>query len=281
MADNAGSSSTSSNVSSRYSSDTEMMVKPKRPRISKDSKVSARRKNKMKFQKTKRQHCKHHRCHSSYGDHKKPTIGRGDPCSTRKRRHSPSSSSSRTCSEREGNSDVSTDTDNVTSDENYSEQECSSREVLPNEFKPSAKHKRKKAKLSPKDSKTSARNNQLRAVFRNYFGDLVLLISNPESLAAQLFSKSLISSATLDEIMTLPNSQLKKTLHLLLDLDRKIQADPEKLFTFIDVIQKDSSLEEVGERMSGMSVFCYVNGTLQSSYVWLTTEVVCCIIACT
>ena len=79
MADNAGSSSTSSNVSSRYSSDTEMMVKPKRPRISKDSKVSARRKNKMKFQKTKRRHCKHHRYNSSYNDHshKKPTMVEG------------------------------------------------------------------------------------------------------------------------------------------------------------------------------------------------------------
>ena len=79
MADNAGSSSTSSNVSSRYSSDTEMMVKPKRPRISKDSKVSARQKNKMKFQKTKRRHCKDHRYNSSYNDHshKKPTNGIG------------------------------------------------------------------------------------------------------------------------------------------------------------------------------------------------------------
>ena len=247
MTDNAGSSS------GDVCSDTEMMAKPKRPRISKDIKVSERRKNKMKFQKTKRQHCKHHRCHSSYGDHKKPTIGRGDPCSTRKRRHSPSSSSSRTCSEWEGNSDVSTDTDNVTSDENYSEQECSSREVLPNEFKPSAKHKRKKAKLSPKDSKTSARNNQLRAVFRNHFGDLVLLISNPEVLAAQLYSKSLISSATRNEIVTSPISQQKKTLHLLLDLEGKIQVYPIKLFAFIHVMERDPSLEDVVKQMLGMS----------------------------
>ena len=152
MADNAGSSSTSSNVSSRYSSDTEMMVKPKRPRISKDSKVSARQKNKMKFQKTKRRHCKDHQYNSSYNDHshKNPTNGRGDPYSTRKRRHSPSSSSSGTSSK---NSDVSTDTDSPTSDENCSAQQCSSREVS-KEFNPSAKRKRKKAKLSPTDSKT-------------------------------------------------------------------------------------------------------------------------------
>ena len=247
MADNAGSSS--SDVNSRCSSDTEMMVKSKRPKISKDSKVSERRANKMKLQKTKKQHGKHHRFHSSYR-HKKPTIGRGDLCSTRERRHSSSSSSSGTSSEREGNSDVSTDAENVTSDEN-SEGEYSSKEV-PKGFKPSAKRKRKRAKLSPKDSKTSTRNSQLRAVFKNYFGDLVLLISVPELLAAQLYSKSLISSATLDEIMTLPTSRLKKNLHLLLALKRKIQVYPENLFAFIHVMEKDVSLEDVAKQMLGM-----------------------------
>ena len=252
MADNAGSSSTSSNVSSRYSSDTEMMVKPKRPKISKDSKVSARQKNKRKFQKTKRRHCKHHQYNSSYNDHshKKPTNGRGDPYSTRKRRHSPSSSSSGTSSE---NSDVSTDTDSPTSDENCSQQ-CSSGKV-PKEFKPSAKRKRKKAKLSPTNSKTSTRNSKLRAVFKNHFSDLLILITDPELLAAQLYSKSLISSATLDEIMTLPISRLKKTLRLLLDLKRKIKVYPEKLFAFIHVMEGDSSLEDIVKQMLGMS--CY------------------------
>ena len=252
MTDNA--SSSSSNVNSICSSDTEMMVKSKRPRISKDSKVSKRPENKMKLQKTKKQHhCKHHRCHSSYGDrrHKKPTVGRGDPCSTRKCRHPPSSSSSGTSSEREGNSDVSTDTDNVTSDE---EQECTSREV-PKEFKPSAKRKRKKAKLSSKDSNTSTRNSQLRAVFKDHFDDLVLLISNPELLATQLYSKSLISSATLDEIVTMPTSRLKKVMHLLVDLERKIRVYPDKLFTFIHVMKRDLSLEDVAKQMLGMSNF--------------------------
>ena len=248
MADNAGSSS--SGVNSRCSSDTEMMVRSKRLKISKDSKVSERRKNKMKLQKTKKQHCKHHRCHLSYR-HKKPTISRRDPCSTRKRKHSPSSKSSGTSSEREGNSDV-TDTDNVTSDEYYSEGEYSSKEV-PKGFKPSAKRKRKRPKLSPKDSKTSTRNSHLRAVFKNYFGDLVLLISVPELLAAQLYSKSLISSATLDEIMTLPTSRLKKNLHLLLALKRKIQIYPENLFAFIHVMKTDTSLEDVAKQMLGMS----------------------------
>ena len=213
--------------------------------------MSKRRENKMKLQKTKKQHhCKHHRCHSSYR-HKKPTIGRRDLCSTRKRTHSPSSSSSGTSSEREGNNDVSTDTDNVTSDE---EQECTSREV-PKEFKPSAKRKRKKAKLSSKDSNTSTRNSQLRAVFKDHFGDLVLLISDPELLATQLYSKSLISSATLDEIVTMPTSQLKKVMHLLVDLKRKIQVYPEKLVAFIHLMERDSSLKVVVKQMLGMSNF--------------------------
>ena len=101
----------------------------------------------------------------------------------------------------------------------------------------------------------------LRAVFKDHFAELMLLVSDPEQLAAQLYAKSLISPATLEKIITLPTSRQQKNLHLLLDLDRKIRADPEKLFTFIDVIQKDPSLEEVGERISGMSIFCYINGT--------------------
>ena len=268
MADSA--SSSSSAASSKCSSDTEMMVKPKRAKVPKHCKVGQRHKHKMKLQSSKQKHyhkkqqSKLNSSTDSEHRHKKSGRKRRAP---QKRKRKPHSPSSETSSASEENSDVSLDIESLSSDESSSEQ-CTSRKE-PKHSKYSAKHKRKKAKLSPKDSKTSARNNQLRAVFRNHFGDLVLLISNPELLAAQLFSKSLISSATLDEIMTLPNSQLKKTLHLLLDLKRKIQADPEKLFTFIDVIQKDSSLEEVGERMSGMSIFCYINGTLQRSHVWL------------
>ena len=251
MADNAGSSS--NDVNSRHSSDTEMMVKSKRPKISKERKVSERQKIKMKAQRTKKQHCKHHRCHLSYR-HKNPTISRGDLCSTRKRRHSPFSNSSGTSSEREGNSDVHTDADNVTSDENYSEQESNSREV-PKEFKSSSRHKRKRAKLSP----TSTRNSQLRAAFRKHFGDLVLLISNPELLATQLYSKSLISSATLDEIMTLPTSRLKKVMYLLVGLERKIQVHPEKLFIFIYVMERDPSLKDIVKQMLGTSDFRIFN----------------------
>ena len=92
-------------------------------------------------------------------------------------------------------------------------------------------------------------------MFKNHFSDLLILITDPELLAAQLYSESLISSATLDEIMTLPISRLKKTLRLLLDLKRKIQVYPEKLFVFIHVMERDSSLEDIVKQMLGMS--CY------------------------
>ena len=95
-------------------------------------------------------------------------------------------------------------------------------------------------------------------MFKAHFAELMLLVSDPEQLAAQLYSKSLISPATLEKIITLPSSRQQKNLLLLLDLDRKIRADPEKLFTLIDVLQKDSSLEEVAERMSGMFFFVVV-----------------------
>ena len=90
-------------------------------------------------------------------------------------------------------------------------------------------------------------------MFKNHFGDLLILISNPELLAAQLYSKSLISSATRNETVTSPISQQKKTLHLLLDLESKIQVYPEKLFAFIHVMERDPSLEDVVKQMLGMS----------------------------
>ena len=253
MADSA--SSSSSTVSSKCSSDTEVMVKPKRAKISKHDKVNKRHKHRMKLRSTKykrdhkKQQSKHHRHHSSSDRHKKSSNGRRDP-QMRKRRHAHSPSSG-TPSENEGSSDASTDS--VSCDESSSE--SSSRSVQKHS-KPSVKYKRKKAKLSSKTSNTSTRNRHLKAVFRRHFVELMLLISDPEQMAAQLYSDSLISPATLNKMITLPSSQQKKNLLLLEDLDRRIRADPEKLYTFIHAIQGDASLENVARQISGRSILC-------------------------
>ena len=263
MADSASSSSSTVNsksVSSKCSSDTEVMVKPKRAKVSKHDKVSKRHKHKIKLRSLKQKHYHKkllNKLHSSTdSEHRRKKSGRKKKAPQKRKRKASHSPSSGTSSASEENSDVSLDTDSLSSDESSSEQEHTSRKV-PKHSKPSAKHKRKKAKLSVKSSQTSARNRQLRAVFKDHFAELMLLVSDPEQMAAQLYSKSLISPATLEKIITLPTSRQQKNLHLLLDLDRKIRADPEKLFTFIDVIQKDPSLEEVGEKMSGM-FFCFI-----------------------
>ena len=239
-------------------------MKPKRAKVLKHGKVSERHKHKMKLQSSKRKH--YHKkqlskLHSSTdSEHRRKKSGRKRKA-PQKRKSKPSHlPSSGTSSANEEDSDVSSDTESLSSDESSSEQQCTSRKV-PKHSMPSAKHRRKKAKLSVNSSQASARNRQLRAVFKDHFAELMLLVSDPEQLAAQLYAKSLISPATLEKIITLPTSRQQKNLHLLLDLDRKIRADPEKLFTFIDVIQKDPSLEEVGERISGMYIFCYINGT--------------------
>ena len=256
MGDSA--SSSSSTASSKCSSDTEMMVKPKRAKVPKHGKVRERHKHKMKLRSSKRKHYhkkQQSKLHSSTDRaHRHKISGRKRKAPQKRKRKPSHSPSSDTSSASEEDSDVSLDTDSLSSDESSSEQECTSRKV-PKHSKPSAKHKRKKAKLSVKSSQTSARNRQLRAVFKDHFAELMLLVSDPEQLAAQLYTKSLISPATLEKIITLPASRQQRNLHLLLDLDRTIQADTEKLFAFIDVIQKDPSLEKVGERMSGMSIF--------------------------
>jgi len=104
-----------------------------------------------------------------------------------------------------------------------------------------------------------AKCKKLRAVFREYFAPLMLQVSGPEQLAVQLaaqlaISKSLFSPATL--VTPLSTSQQWKVLHLQLDLDRKIQTDPEKNFVFIQVIQGDRSLEELAEKMLHVAGMC-------------------------
>ena len=107
------------------------------------------------------------------------------------------------------------------------------------------------------------KGKKLRAVFRKHFAVLMLQVNGPEQLAAQLYSKSLISSATLDKVITLPTSRQHRVLHLLLDLDRKIRADPEKLFVFIQVVQGDPSPEELSEML-------YIAGKSTSDSLFIT-----------
>ena len=253
-------------------------MKPKRAKVSKHGKVSERHKHKMKLRSSERKHYhkkQHSKLHSSTdSEHRRKKLGRErkDP-QKRKRKpsHSPSTGTSSACEV------VSLDTDSSSSDESSSEQECTRK--VPKHSKPSAKHKRKKAKLSVKSSQTSARKRQLRAVFKDHFAELMLLVSDPEQLAAQLYSKSLISPATLEKIITLPTSRQQKNLLLLLDLDRKIRADPEKLFTFIDAIQKDPSLEEIAEKMSGMSL-CFIHVHCRELLLFGLVVVCCMIVFC-
>jgi len=256
MADSA--SSSSSTASSKCSSDTEMVVKPKRAKVSKHGKVSERHKHKMKLRSSKYKHGhkrqlgKHHWHYSSSDSecgHKKSSKKRKDP-QIRKRRHAHLPSSG-TSSEGEEKIDASADRGSVSCDESSSE---SSSRSIPKHCKPSVKYT-KKVKLSSKTTSTSARNRHLKAVFRKHFAELMLLIGDPEELAAQLYSDALISPATLNKIITLPSSQQKKSLLLLEDLDRKIRADPEKLYVFIHVIQGDPSLEDIARQISGISIF--------------------------
>ena len=193
--------------------------------------------------KKNRKHRHHRSLFDSEHRHRKSSSGKGDP-RKRKHKHSPSSSSSEASSETGSDSDASTDENIVSSNDNSSDMECSSKI-----FRKYSKHSRKKAKHLRKESKAFAEGKKLISAFTKNFAKLALLVSGPELLAAQLYSCSLISQGTLDKIITLPTSRLQKSLVLLSELDRNIRANPEKLFEFIQVIQGDPSLEEVAEKM--------------------------------
>ena len=237
-------------VSSTHSSSEQEYSSRKLP---KHSNPGARHRKKLRMAKQKHHHKKNrkHRHHRSLSDsehrHRKSSSGTGDP-RKRKRRRSPSSNSSEASFETGSDSDASSATSMVSSIGSSSEQ-CCSRTFS----KPSAKLRRKK--YSRKKSKAFAKGRKLREVFREHFAELMLQISCPEQLADDLYSHSLICKVTREKIIMFPNSRQQKTLDLLWALDRRIKADPEKLFVFIRVIriQGDPSLQEVAAHLAGRS----------------------------
>ena len=124
------------------------------------------------------------------------------------------------------------------------------------------KRKKKKERLpcssefddsSPESDKVKnlpdAERKKLSGIFTCFFGELCCAVVDPVEIAAQLQKKSLISKATMIEILKSPESQRDKTIGLVSNLEKEIDSCPDCLFVLIEVLLQNEALQRAGNEM--------------------------------
>ena len=95
------------------------------------------------------------------------------------------------------------------------------------------------------------------STFREHYGRLYRGIQDPLSLAAQLFSKGIISSAVKEHMAILGVSRLEKNDALLSAVEKQIQLDPQTFQVFLSALNEDPSMQLLVESMqSKYSTVC-------------------------
>ena len=81
------------------------------------------------------------------------------------------------------------------------------------------------------------------STFREHYDRLYRAIQDPLSLAAQLFSKGIISSAVKERMAILGLSGLEKNNALLSAVEKQIQLDPETFYVLVSALNEDPSMQ--------------------------------------
>ena len=86
--------------------------------------------------------------------------------------------------------------------------------------------------------------------FRKHFGELSHAIRDPEWLAGELYSESMISSDALDgTITTMGVSAAHKMRRLLCQFKRTLAGNPECFHKFISILKSEKSLNWIANRV--------------------------------
>ena len=96
--------------------------------------------------------------------------------------------------------------------------------------------------------------------FREHYYRLVQAIQDPLSLAAQLFSQGIITSAVKEQMIVSALTRLEKNSLLLSAVEGQIQTDPRVLHVFLSTLNEDSSMQSVVKSMQGM-ISCKIYGS--------------------
>ena len=86
--------------------------------------------------------------------------------------------------------------------------------------------------------------------FRKHFGELSHAIRDPEWLAGELYSESMISSDALDDtITTMGVSAAHKMRRLLCQFKRTLAGNPDCFHKFISILKSEKSLSWIANRV--------------------------------
>lgn len=156
----------------------------------------------------------------------------------------------------------------VTSSSSLSESySCTDSESPDSERKTSKKHKKKKKKSChtkhPKQSvagfsKHVDKDGKFCDIFQKYFSNLEKAISSClNNIASKLYSKKFISADLLNLIICGQVSDQARALKLLVDVQKKIEVNPQKLLEFMDVLKEEPSLDDLREEITGNACIRY------------------------
>ena len=106
--------------------------------------------------------------------------------------------------------------------------------------------------------------------FREHYDSLYHAIQDPLSLATQLFTRSIITSAVTGRMIAVGLSTLEKNGVLLSAVEMQIRTDPRMFYEFLSALNKDHTMQSLVESMqSKCFIGNYINSSLPPSVQFL------------
>ena len=91
-------------------------------------------------------------------------------------------------------------------------------------------------------------------LYLHNYANLIQMIQDPLSLAAELYSANLIARNVLNSTLESPLTKVEKTMHLLQAVSDQIAINPNNFHYFLALLEKDPSLQVLSELM--FSTYC-------------------------
>ena len=88
--------------------------------------------------------------------------------------------------------------------------------------------------------------------FRKHSADLLTVIQDPEILAWELFSKSVVSYAMVEFANNMTHERGVRTSKLLMATASRIEVDPRVFDTFLSMLTKRPSMSDLCRKMQNM-----------------------------
>ena len=107
--------------------------------------------------------------------------------------------------------------------------------------------------------------NPAHETFRKHSADLLMVIQDPEVLAWELYSESVVSSAVVEFANNMTHERDTRTSKLLMAVGSRIEVDPGVFDVFLSVLAKRPSMSDLHRRMKDLYGKSVWQGTLDGS----------------